>query len=122
MSDMSQHPEETPRADDSSLIVGDAEDRVIKGHKYDGIKEYDNPMPGWWVWLFIGTIAFSVVYYVGITFFDAIDTYEDDLAEGLTELEVVRELYAAANPTFEADPATLQQFVEDPAAVLRLLD
>lgn len=33
-------------------------------HNYDGIEEYDNPLPGWWKWLFIGTIAFSPFYWV----------------------------------------------------------
>ncbi len=36
-------------------------DRLL-GHDYDGIEEYDNPLPGWWVWLFWATIAFSGVY------------------------------------------------------------
>jgi cytochrome c oxidase cbb3-type subunit III len=36
----------------------------LTDHSYDGIKEYDNPLPGWWTWIFIVTIAFSVVYWV----------------------------------------------------------
>ncbi|WP_432798586.1 cbb3-type cytochrome c oxidase N-terminal domain-containing protein [Poriferisphaera sp. WC338] len=35
----------------------------LTGHNYDGIEEYDNPLPGWWVWLFWGTIIFSVIYF-----------------------------------------------------------
>jgi cytochrome c oxidase cbb3-type subunit 3 len=31
-------------------------------HGYDGIREYDNPMPGWWKSIFLGTIMFSVFY------------------------------------------------------------
>ena len=32
------------------------------GHSFDGIEEYDNPLPKWWFMLFIGTILFGVVY------------------------------------------------------------
>lgn len=38
-------------------------DRLL-AHDYDGIEEYDNPLPGWWVWLFWATIAFSGLYAV----------------------------------------------------------
>jgi len=31
-------------------------------HEYDGIREYDNPLPRWWSWIFYATILFSAVY------------------------------------------------------------
>lgn len=31
-------------------------------HEYDGIREYDNPTPGWWHLIFFGTVLFSAVY------------------------------------------------------------
>lgn len=31
-------------------------------HEYDGIKEYDNPLPGWWVKIFWGSFFFSIGY------------------------------------------------------------
>lgn len=34
----------------------------LTGHNYDGIEEYDNPTPGWWHMVFIGSIAFSLLY------------------------------------------------------------
>lgn len=36
-------------------------------HSYDGIQEYDNPLPRWWVWIFYASIAFSVVYALDTT-------------------------------------------------------
>ncbi|MFQ6572902.1 cytochrome-c oxidase, cbb3-type subunit III [Pseudomonas sp. UM16] len=34
------------------------------GHSFDGIEEYDNPLPKWWFWLFVGTLAFGVGYLI----------------------------------------------------------
>ena len=34
------------------------------GHVYDGIEEYDNPLPRWWFLMFVGTIIFSAAYLV----------------------------------------------------------
>ena len=34
------------------------------GHSWDGIEEYNNPMPRWWFWMFIMTILFGVGYLV----------------------------------------------------------
>ena len=34
------------------------------GHSFDGIEEYNNPLPKWWLNLFYFTIAFSLIYLV----------------------------------------------------------
>ncbi|MCP9337867.1 cytochrome-c oxidase, cbb3-type subunit III [Stutzerimonas xanthomarina] len=34
------------------------------GHSFDGIEEYDNPLPRWWFMLFIGTLVFGIFYLV----------------------------------------------------------
>lgn len=39
------------------------QDRLLE-HDYDGIREYDNPMPRWWLWIFYATILFVPLYYV----------------------------------------------------------
>lgn len=39
------------------------EDNSPLPHNYDGIEEYDNPLPFWWVALFWVTIVFSVGYW-----------------------------------------------------------
>lgn len=34
------------------------------GHAFDGIEEYDNPLPKWWFMLFVGTLVFGVGYLI----------------------------------------------------------
>ncbi len=40
------------------------EGEIILDHNYDGIKELDNNLPPWWVYMFYATIIFAVVYLV----------------------------------------------------------
>jgi len=42
----------------------DQEQDVMLDHDYDGIKELDNVLPPWWVYLFYGCILFAVVYFI----------------------------------------------------------
>lgn len=52
-------------------------DRLIKDHDYDGIKELDNDLPPWWKWLFYISIAFAIVYLVRLFVYNADDLVQD---------------------------------------------
>ncbi|WP_198335515.1 cytochrome-c oxidase, cbb3-type subunit III [Psychrobacter celer] len=45
------------------------EDDGTTGHAYDGIKEYDKPLPKWWLVIFFGSIVWAIAYWI---FFPAI--------------------------------------------------
>ncbi len=42
------------------------EQDVLMHHDYDGIRELDNVLPPWWLWLFYGSIIWGVVYLVNL--------------------------------------------------------
>lgn len=56
----------------------------LTGHAYDGIQEYDNPLPGWWKWMFVGSFVFSVFYamyfHIGAPGRSIADQYDRELA------------------------------------------
>lgn len=61
------------------------------GHVWDGdLREWNNPLPRWWLWLFLGTIAFSIVMLV---LYPGMGNYEGTLKwsqAGQHQAEVVR--------------------------------
>ena len=47
----------------------EVEEDGTTGHEYDGIREYDKPLPKWWLVIFFGSIVWGAAYWV---FFPAI--------------------------------------------------
>ncbi|MBL1280936.1 MAG: c-type cytochrome [Fluviicola sp.] len=44
------------------IVPIEDEKSILLEHEYDGIKELDNNLPPWWVWMFWATIIFGVIY------------------------------------------------------------
>jgi cytochrome c oxidase cbb3-type subunit 3 len=47
-------------------MPNDNEHDQLLDHSYDGIQEFDNPMPRWWVYIFWATIIFSILYWFNV--------------------------------------------------------
>jgi len=75
-----------PTSNPKPVPAGSPDD-PLTGHDYDGIQEYDNPLPGWWKWAFIATILFSPPYFFfyhnGAEGRSVADHYDRDLAANL---------------------------------------
>lgn len=58
---------------------------ALLDHEYDGIQEFDNPTPGWWVMLFILTVVFAgfytAFYFAPIESRSIYAAYDSDKAE-----------------------------------------
>jgi cytochrome c oxidase cbb3-type subunit III len=40
------------------------DDPETTGHEWDGIKEFNNPLPRWWLWTFYATIVWAIIYTI----------------------------------------------------------
>lgn len=78
-------------------------------HEVDGIKELDNLLPRWWVWLFNLTIAFSVAYLLYYHVFRAGDLQADEYRK---EAQRGEQIKAAAIARFESGLDKLQPSTE----------
>lgn len=69
------------------------QDRLLE-HDADGIQEYDNPMPRWWVWIFWITIVWAALYWFNVI--PGIGSGKGRVANYEAEVARAGEKYAAA--------------------------
>lgn len=69
------------------------EGEIILDHNYDGIRELDNNLPPWWVYMFYATAIFAVVYLVRFEVFhdySQVEEFEQEVAEARAEVEAYK--------------------------------
>ena len=80
-------------------------DPLLMDHDADGIKELDNNLPRWWVWLFYLTILFAV-FYMG--YYHVLRAGDLQIAEYEKDARLGQEIKAAAMAKFELTLGTLK--------------
>ena len=89
------------------------EDKVL--HELDGIKEYDNPMPGWLMAIWWGSLIFSAAYLIFYALSFGEGTMEAEFrGETQTALTAVQ-AHFDANPIVAPTSAVLLAGAKDPA-------
>lgn len=71
---------------------------VLLEHEADGIQEYDNPLPAWWLGTFYITIVFTLVFipYLHLTGWTQEGQYADEVAAAEAQYAPIRQAKAAA--------------------------
>ncbi|MDA5557222.1 cytochrome-c oxidase, cbb3-type subunit III [Shimia sp. MMG029] len=87
------------------------------GHSWDGIEEFDNPMPRWWLWVFYATIIWGVGYTIAYPAWPGVSSATAGLvgwssrADVVEEIQIAEEKLAPINAKLEA--AELTQIAAD---------
>jgi cytochrome c oxidase cbb3-type subunit 3 len=85
------------------------------GHSWDGIEEYDNPMPRWWLWTFYICIVWAVIYMILFPAWPLVTQATPGILGHSTRANVVQEI-----ESFEArNEVWFQRLVDTEVAALR---
>jgi cytochrome c oxidase cbb3-type subunit 3 len=98
--------------------VGGSEGVESVGHEFDGIQELDRPLPRWWLWLFVGSIIFSLIYLVlypglgsfrGLLGWTSHGQYDGEVSQAKERYGPIYQKYAAMPiPSLVGDRAAVQ--------------
>lgn len=65
------------------------------GHEWDGIRELDNPLPRWWLWVFYACIVWSLGYYVAYPAIPLVSGYTKGMLGYSSRAEVAKNVTEA---------------------------
>ena len=95
--------------------MAEFEDKVL--HELDGIKEYDNPMPGWLMAIWWGSLIFSAAYLIFYALSFGEGTMEAEYRGATQQAVADVDAYFAANPLVPPSPADLLAGAANPAVL-----
>lgn len=93
------------------------DDERLMHHEYDGIQEYDNPLPFWWKGIFVLTAAHAAAYFAWYHLGGPGLTEDERYAAEVKELETKRA--SAPREAVVIDETALASMAKDPGLVER---
>jgi len=93
-------------------------DYETTGHEWDGIKEYNKPLPRWWLWTFYATIVWAVLYTIAYPAWPGIREATPGLLGFSTRAQVAEDIasFEAANAGINERLASVEltEIAQDP--------
>lgn len=76
------NPHQPPQPDDSGI--------KLRPHTYDGIQEFDQHLPNWWLYTLYGSIAFSIVFWFAHMIARVVSDDGTQVAAALARIDAVK--------------------------------
>jgi cytochrome c oxidase cbb3-type subunit III len=83
-----------------NIIINEEEKNLLLDHDYDGIEEFDYPLPNWWVMTFIGGIVFAI-FYTAFYHFLGGPSLADEFEKDMAKINQIREAEAQKTANFD---------------------
>lgn len=104
-------------------VVGEeSTEAKTTGHEYDGIEEYDNPLPRWWFYMFLLTFVFGAAYliiYPGLGAYKGIEWKDEGAWTSVGELRghqaEAEKIYAETYGVYSKMP--IEELAKNPDAL-----
>lgn len=123
---MSKKPENKYKVQDAILEVlpeheksqMEADDHSTTGHEWDGIREFDKPIPRWWLWSYYLSIIFAIGYMIAYPAIPLVNDYTKGVLgwssrmaveETINEARLAQSKYIDALQTASLDEVTANE-------------
>lgn len=70
----------------------DPKDVGTTGHEWDGIQEWDNPLPRWWLYIFYACVVFAIGYWIAMPAWPTLNGYTKGILNKSDRAQVVADL------------------------------
>ena len=91
---------------------------VLREHEYDGIQEFDQKLPNWWLFTFYGAIVWFVVYW-GLYYHTKVySTDQEKIIASVTALQEKKDAELSATLATLDDATLIGKWATDPAIVV----
>ncbi len=80
--------------------MSEDQDTPTTDHDYDGIREFDNPLPTWWLVTFFATIIFAFHYWIHYEFGGGMDQ-KAELSQDMAQIQQLQHNHPASLDTEE---------------------
>ena len=95
-------------SDNEHKDIDDISGIETTGHEWDGLKELNNPLPRWWIWVFLITVIWSVWYFIVYPAWPTLS----GATEGTSGYTQFRELEQSQQEIIDRQAAYLARFEE----------
>lgn len=90
---------------------------VLREHEYDGIQEYDQKLPNWWLTIFVAASLFFIGYWVAYYQLGLVQTDEEKIRAAMARIEAAKQKALDEMLAKLDDQALIKEWATDPAHV-----